>query len=96
MATLPAQLLEKNDKTLQQRNENGTQVQQSNQYSRIAVIDGPVDPNEYTVGPGDLYGVNIWLSIPISLQLPVTPEGSVIIPTVGEVSVSGLHLDEAK
>ena len=40
--------------------------------------------------------MNIWISPPLSLQLPVTPEGSVIIPTVGEVSVSGLHLDEAK
>ncbi len=66
------------------------------QNARIAVMDGPVDPREYYVGPGDIYGVNVWISPPLSIQLPVTPEGSLIMPTVGEIFVSGLHLDEAK
>ena len=60
-------------------------IQQTSQNIKMAVMDGPVDPKEYIVGPGDIYSVNIWISPPLSLQLPITPEGSVIIPTVGEV-----------
>ncbi len=93
---LQAQLNEKRDDPYSQKEQIQREYQQSSQSAKIAVMDGPVDPKEYLVGPGDIYSVNIWISPPISLQLPVTPEGSVIIPTVGEVSVSGLHLVEAK
>ncbi len=95
-ASLNAQDFEKNDKTTTRKNENETQYQQGLQNAKIAIMDGPVDPKEYTVGPGDLYSVNIWLSPPISLQLSVTPEGSIIVPTVGEIAVAGLHLSDAK
>ena len=95
-ANLHAQLFEKDENQLSRKDQSQTQPQQAVQNVKISVMDGPVDPKEYIVGPGDIYSVNIWVSPPISLQLPVTPEGSVIIPTVGEVSVSGLHLDEAK
>jgi len=98
LAVVPilAQLLEKNDKTLQRKNEYETQIQQTTQNGRIAVIDGTVDPSEYIIGPGDLFGVNVWLSPPLSLQLPVTPEGSIIIPTVAEIQLAGMNLMEAK
>jgi protein involved in polysaccharide export with SLBB domain len=59
-------------------------------------LDGPVDPSEYIVGPGDLYGVSIWISPPLSLALPITPEGSIIIPTVGEIQLAGMRLSDAK
>jgi polysaccharide export outer membrane protein len=60
------------------------------------VMDGPVDPKEYIVGPGDIFNVGIWSAVPLNFQVPVTPEGSVIIPTVNEVMVSGLTLENAK
>ncbi len=72
------------------------QQQQNMQNIKTAVLDGPIDPAEYIVGPGDIYSVNVWISPPVNFQLPVTPEGSIIIPTVGEVHVAGLHLDDAK
>ncbi len=72
------------------------QQQQNIQNIKTPVLDGPIDPAEYIVGPGDIYSVNVWISPPVSFQLPVTPEGSIIIPTVGEIHVAGLHLDEAK
>ena len=62
----------------------------------IPIMDGPVDPREYTVGPGDIYSLNIWISPPLNFQLPVTPEGTIIIPTVGEIFVAGLRLEDAK
>jgi len=76
--------------------QNQNQYQQSLQNLKLAVMDGPIDPSEYVVGPGDVYSVNIWVMPSLNLQLPVTPEGSIIIPTVGEVAVAGMHLDEAK
>ena len=93
---LHAQLFEKKEDPFSRKDQTQTQYQQPLQNVRVSVMDGPVDPKEYIVGPGDVYSVNVWISPPLSLQVPVTPEGSIIVPTVGEVSVAGLHLDEAK
>jgi protein involved in polysaccharide export with SLBB domain len=65
------------------------------QPSGIA-LESTVDPEEYFVGPSDVIGVNIWMSPPQSYGLTVTPEGTLIIPTVGEVLVSNLTLAKAK
>jgi protein involved in polysaccharide export with SLBB domain len=59
-------------------------------------LEGPVDPEEYYVGPSDVLAVNVWISPPVSFTLTVTPEGTLIVPTVGEVKVSDLTLAEAK
>ena len=59
-------------------------------------LESPVDPNAYYVGPSDVIAVNFWMSPPQSYSLTVTPEGTLIIPTVGEVMVSGMTLASAK
>ncbi len=59
-------------------------------------LEKPVDPEAYIVGPGDILSVNIWTSPPLSFTVQVTLEGTAIIPTVGEVSVAGRTLSEAK
>jgi protein involved in polysaccharide export with SLBB domain len=59
-------------------------------------LEGPVDPDKYFIGPSDVLSVNIWISPPISFSLTVTPEGTLIVPTVGEVRVADLTLSEAK
>jgi protein involved in polysaccharide export with SLBB domain len=59
-------------------------------------LEGPIDADKYVVGPSDVLGVNIWTSPPLSFVLSVTPEGTVIVPTVGEVKVSDLKLSLAK
>ncbi|MCC6396696.1 MAG: SLBB domain-containing protein [Bacteroidetes bacterium] len=61
-----------------------------------SAMESPVDPRSYVVGPSDRIAVNIWTSPPVSLLLTVTPEGTLIIPLVGELQVSGLTLHEAK
>src|ERR1041385_5720659 len=66
-----------------------------NQPAGIA-LESTVDPEKYFVGPSDVIAVNIWMSIPQSYPLTVTPEGSLIIPTVGEVMVADLTLARAK
>ena len=60
------------------------------------VLEGPVDPDKYHVGPSDVLSVNIWISPPLNFSLTVTPEGTLIVPTVGEVRILDLTLSEAK
>jgi len=71
-------------------------VMLNQQTIKTATLDGPVDPLEYIVGPGDVFSSNLIVNPPMNLQIPVTPEGTVIIPTVGEIPVAGLTLDVVK
>ncbi|RPI06709.1 MAG: hypothetical protein EHM64_02065 [Ignavibacteriae bacterium] len=64
--------------------------------SNVPALEGPVDPEKYYIGPSDLLSVNIWISPPLNFTLSVTPEGTLIIPTVGEVSVADVTLALAK
>ncbi|MEW6510891.1 MAG: SLBB domain-containing protein [Bacteroidota bacterium] len=69
--------------------------------SAIAQPPGPamestIIPESYYVGPSDVFAVNVWTSPPIAFQLTVTPEGTLIIPTVGEIRVADITLAEAR
>ncbi len=59
-------------------------------------LGATVDPDQYYVGPADVISVNLWASPPIQHRLEVTPEGTLIVPTVGELKVSNLTLSEVK
>ncbi len=59
-------------------------------------LDGSVDPDIYRLGPNDLLSVNIWGRIPFEYKLAVTPEGTLVVPNVGILDVSGKTLNEAK
>jgi protein involved in polysaccharide export with SLBB domain len=59
-------------------------------------LESPVNPETYFVGPSDVIAVNIWMSPPVNYPLTVTPEGTLIIPTVGELKVTGMTLAKAK
>lgn len=52
---------------------------------------GPVDAN-YQLGPGDQLVLILTGDVEDAYELPVTREGFVVIPTVGQVSVAGLTL----
>lgn len=60
------------------------------------LLEGAIDANKYIVGPNDIFSLGIWGVVNTPLPLAVSPEGSLIIPSVGEVAVSGLTLNEAK
>ncbi len=60
------------------------------------LMEGPVNANSYIVGPNDVFALGIWGVLSQSIPLAVSPEGSLIIPSVGEVNVSGLSLTETK
>lgn len=59
-------------------------------------MEGPVHPERYTVGPSDVFQLGLWGPFSVSYPVTVTPEGTIIIPTVGEVPVAGMKLSEAK
>jgi protein involved in polysaccharide export with SLBB domain len=59
-------------------------------------LDAPINTSEYIVGPGDVLALSIWSASPVDLQLTVTPEASLLIPSVGVVDANGLSLDQLK
>ena len=59
-------------------------------------LESTVDPETYVVGPSDMIAVNIWMSPPLNFTLTVTPEGTMIVPTVGEIHVAGVTLAHTK
>jgi protein involved in polysaccharide export with SLBB domain len=59
-------------------------------------LEGPIDPDKYVLGPSDVLGVNIWSIPPLNFVITVTPEGSIIVPSVGEIRIAGLSLTSAK
>ncbi len=60
------------------------------------LMEGAIDANKYIVGPNDIFSLGIWGIVNTPLPVSVSPEGSLIIPSVGEISVAGLTLNEAK
>ena len=60
------------------------------------VLDVPVDPKKYIVGPGDLFSVYIWGKVDQRLQAFVSPEGEIEIPTIGLIPIGGMSLEESK
>jgi len=55
-----------------------------------------VDPKEYIVGPGDILFIVLWDELQINHSLKITPEGTILIPRIGSLMVSGKSLEEVK
>ncbi len=60
------------------------------------LLEQPIDPAQYLVGPNDQLTVTIPISNYIQHDLIVTPEAKVVIPRVGEVDLRGRTLAEAR
>lgn len=59
-------------------------------------VDKSVNPENYYVGPNDMFNLGIYGYVNQTIPLVVNLEGSILIPTVGEIKVDGLKLSEAK
>jgi polysaccharide biosynthesis/export protein len=59
------------------------------------LLDRAISRTDYRLGPGDRLILSIFGYRNEVVSLTVTPEGGVIIPTVGIVPVGGLNLDQA-
>lgn len=64
--------------------------------SATALLEGPVDPARYRLGPGDELLVNYRGRTSVTHRLLVLPEGSVYLPDVGAVPLSGRTLEEGR
>ena len=59
------------------------------------IIDKPIDPNEYYVGPGDQFNINIISSNEtFDHSLTISPSGKLLIPSVGIVDCNQLTLSQ--
>ncbi len=59
-------------------------------------IDNVVDPESYYVGPGDIMMLQLVGAMSGEYPLIVSPESAVLLPRIGNVSVRGLTLAEAR
>ena len=53
-------------------------------------------PKGYVLSAGDELLINVWGDSELNLKLKVSPEGTILIPNLGPVSVSGLTIDTAE
>ncbi|HWK89032.1 MAG TPA: polysaccharide biosynthesis/export family protein, partial [Longimicrobium sp.] len=60
------------------------------------LLDAPVSRTEYLLGPADEVDVALFGEINQVYTVVVTPEGSLLVPTVGIVRVLGLNLEQAE
>jgi protein involved in polysaccharide export with SLBB domain len=54
-------------------------------------LDEPINPDEYVIGPGDLF-VMVMKSSGTEVSLRVLPEGTVLVPNAGLVRAAGLTI----
>jgi protein involved in polysaccharide export with SLBB domain len=59
-------------------------------------LEEAIDPDTYIVGPNDVFQIGVWGGTSLTYPAIVSPEGSIIIPTVGETPVAGKTLSETK
>jgi len=68
---------------------NASNANQRQEQTKIKV-DKPINPENYLVGPGDQFNVNIISSEKVANYiLTISPSGDILIPSVGIVQVSG-------
>lgn len=73
-----------------------SQFSSQNLQQRTFPVDKAVNPDNYIVGPNDMFNLGIFGYLNQSIPLVVNLEGSLVIPTVGEIRVNGLSLTETK
>src|SRR6266702_3219689 len=61
----------------------------------LPLLSGPVPP-DYKLGPGDNLVLILTGDVELTYSLPVTREGFVLIPQVGQVHVANLTLDQLR
>lgn len=74
------------------------QISKQQQYTSIPnfPIEDAINIEKYIVGPNDLFLLGIYGYTNQQMQLYVNPEGSIVIPYVGEIYLHGLTLKKAK
>jgi polysaccharide biosynthesis/export protein len=61
----------------------------------MALLPTPAFPQEYLIGPGDVLEVSVVGEALVTGPVTVGPDGNIVMPLVGQVSVQGLTLTQA-
>ncbi len=62
----------------------------------LAPLEGAVDADVYLVGPNDIFSVSVGGVEPVQVQVPITSDGFLPLPTVGPVLAAGRTLNEVR
>src|SRR5467141_3158875 len=73
----------------------GVDVFQRTTTQFLPLLAGPV-PNDYKLGPGDNLVLILTGDVELAYSLPVTREGFLVVPQVGQVYVANLTLDQLR
>jgi polysaccharide export outer membrane protein len=66
------------------------------QLPESPALERPVDVSTYMLGPGDVLSIIIGGQADEEYQLMVTPEGAIVLPSVGSIPVADKTMAEAK
>lgn len=58
-------------------------------------LEESINPEKYFLGPGDQLVLSIWGEIDKNIPLSISPDGFLVIPTVGRITVKDLTLAQA-
>lgn len=58
-------------------------------------LEGALDSRSYVVGPGDVFRISVSGVQSVVAELPVSADGTLIVPEVGSIAVDGLTLSDA-
>jgi polysaccharide export outer membrane protein len=61
-----------------------------------ASLPGPVDPDHYVIGPGDIFELNFSGGVSTAIPIVVGPEGTSYVPGWGLLRLSGLTISQAR
>ncbi|WP_421874963.1 SLBB domain-containing protein [Marinoscillum sp.] len=53
-------------------------------------------PKDYQLGPGDQVIIDVWGASEQNYQLEISPEGAIIIPSLGPIHLNGLSMERAE
>ena len=71
------------------------EISRTNKSNDPFIIDSPVNPDEYVVGPGDQFHLNIISSNEtFDYSLTISPTGTLLIPSVGIIDCNDLTLNK--
>ncbi|MCC8094343.1 MAG: SLBB domain-containing protein, partial [Tannerellaceae bacterium] len=68
----------------------------SNKYLTFAPDLNVPTPKNYRLASGDELLINVWGDSELNLELTVSPDGTIIIPNLGPIKISGLTVEAAE